>query len=47
LIPERVVRALDRRRSGAAGYHKQQPREPDWRAELENDFPEPDELESI
>lgn len=47
MIPERVVRALERRRSNAGGFHKQQPRDPDWRVEVENDFPEPDELEFI
>ncbi|WPH57820.1 hypothetical protein [Mycobacterium phage WXIN] len=46
-IPERVRRVLDRRRSNAAGFHKQKPRDADWLAEYEQeiDHLEPGELE--
>lgn len=45
-LPERVRRALDRRRSGAAGPHKQKPRNADWLSEYEAgvDCLEPGEL---
>lgn len=48
-IPDRVRRALDRRRSNAAGFHKQKTRVVDWLSEYEaeRDHLEPGDLADL